>query len=251
MACLVETFLISLHANLQFGDRWMREKSAFYLKVALLTVFAILLTFGLVFLSAGSINYWQGWVFCGIILLITIFQLALFSDEVDLAKERLKPGPGVKWWDKIFYALYKPAFLAVIILACLDGGRYGWSPKLPLIVYLASYPLFLLSIFLTIWAMRTNKFFSSMVRIQSDRGHFVVTDGPYRYVRHPGYTGGLLMAVTTPLVLGSLWGLIPAGVVVLLLIVRTVLEDMTLKEELSGYKEYSERVRYRLVPAVW
>ncbi|MBN1571598.1 MAG: isoprenylcysteine carboxylmethyltransferase family protein [Deltaproteobacteria bacterium] len=222
-----------------------------YFKIALLTIFAILLTFCLVFLSAGRITYWQGWAFCGIILLITVFQIALFSDEIDLAKERLKPGPGVKWWDKIFYALFKPAFLAVIILACLDAGRYVWSPRLPLIVYTISYPLFLLSIFMLIWAMKTNKFFSSMVRIQSDRGHFVVTDGPYRYVRHPGYTGGILMAVTTPLILGSLWGLIPAGAVVILIIARTVLEDRTLKKELSGYAEYAKKVRYKVFAGIW
>lgn len=222
-----------------------------YFKIALLTIFAILLTFGLVFISAGRITYWQGWVFCGIILLITIFQLALFSGEIDLIKERFKPGPGVKWWDKIFYALYKPAFLAIIILACLDGGRYGWSPRLPLIFYLISYPLFLFSIFIVIWAMRTNRFFSSMVRIQRDRGHFVVTDGPYRFVRHPGYTGGILMAVTTSLVLGSLWGLIPSGFVVILLIVRTILEDKTLKKELSGYAEYAKKVRYKVFIGIW
>ena len=222
-----------------------------YFKIAFLTIFAILLTFGLVFLSAGRIDYWQGGAFCGIILLITVFQLVLFSDQIDLAKERLKPGPGVKWWDKIFYALFKPTFLAIIILACLDAGRYGWSPRLPLIVYIISYPLFLLSIFITIWAMRTNKFFSSMVRIQSDRGHYVVTDGPYRCVRHPGYTGGIFMAVTTPLILGSLWGLIPAGAVVLLLIVRTILEDRTLKNDLSGYAEYAKKVRYKIFTGIW
>jgi protein-S-isoprenylcysteine O-methyltransferase Ste14 len=222
-----------------------------YFKIALLTIFAILLTFGLVFISAGRMDYWQGWVFCGIILLVTVVQLAIFSSKVDLVRERLRPGPGVKWWDKIFYALFKPTFLAIIILACLDAGRYGWSPRLPLAVYIISYPLFILSIFITIWAMRTNEFFSSMVRIQSDRGHFVVTGGPYRYVRHPGYTGGVLMAVTTPLILGSLWGLVPAGAAVLLIVVRTILEDRTLKNELSGYAEYAKNVRYKVFTGIW
>ena len=221
------------------------------LKIALLTIFTILATVAIVFLPAGRITYWQGWVFCGIIILITVVQLALFLDQTDLVKERMKPGLGVKWWDKIFFALFKPISLAIIVVAALDAGRFGWSTELPTIVYLISYPVFLLSIFILTWGMKTNRFFSSMVRIQTDRGHTVITDGPYRFVRHPGYTGGILMLISIPLILGSLWGLIPAGATTALLLIRTVFEDKTLKNELSGYAEYAKVVRYRLFPGIW
>jgi protein-S-isoprenylcysteine O-methyltransferase Ste14 len=99
--------------------------------------------------------------------------------------------------------------------------------------------------------MWVNNWFSSTVRIQMDRDQHVVQDGPYRYVRHPGYVGGILMAVSASLILGSLWALIPASIVVLLLVIRTYLEDTTLQKELPGYADYTKKVRYRLVPGLW
>jgi protein-S-isoprenylcysteine O-methyltransferase Ste14 len=99
--------------------------------------------------------------------------------------------------------------------------------------------------------MWTNRFFSSTVRIQTDRGHEVVEGGPYRFMRHPGYVGAILLVTSISLVLGSLWALIPAGVVAVLLIIRTCLEDITLQRELTGYADYARRVRFRLVPGIW
>ena len=99
--------------------------------------------------------------------------------------------------------------------------------------------------------MITNTFFSGTVRIQHDRGHAVISDGPYGWVRHPGYAGWSLSLITTPLMLGSFWALIPGALAALLLIVRTVFEDQTLQGELEGYSDYAQRVRYRLLPGVW
>jgi protein-S-isoprenylcysteine O-methyltransferase Ste14 len=101
------------------------------------------------------------------------------------------------------------------------------------------------------WAMAVNNYFSLVVRIQKDRGHTVVTGGPYHYVRHPGYVGGILFQLGTPLLLGSMWALIPAGLTVLLLVVRTALEDRTLLKELEGYQEYAQQTHYRLLPGLW
>jgi protein-S-isoprenylcysteine O-methyltransferase Ste14 len=101
------------------------------------------------------------------------------------------------------------------------------------------------------WAEAVNKFFEPTVRIQTDRGQTVIDSAPYATVRHPGYVGGLLFAVGTALGLGSLWALIPAGIACLLLILRTQWEDQTLQAELPGYREYTERVRYKLIPGVW
>jgi protein-S-isoprenylcysteine O-methyltransferase Ste14 len=109
----------------------------------------------------------------------------------------------------------------------------------------------ILGFLVTDWAVVSNKFFSGVVRIQKDRGHTVVTTGPYRYVRHPGYVGAILTNIATPVILGSLWALIPAGLVVCITIIRTLFEDRILQEELDGYQSYAKQVRYRLLPNIW
>ena len=118
-------------------------------------------------------------------------------------------------------------------------------------VYIAGYVLLVLSDFVKSWCMWVNRFFSTTVRIQMDRGHEVIQNGPYRFVRHPGYLAGIFMMISMPLALGSLWGLIPAAVVAVLLIIRTHLEDIYLQKELPGYADYVKKVKYRLLPGIW
>ncbi|MGZ9223107.1 MAG: methyltransferase family protein, partial [Anaerolineales bacterium] len=101
------------------------------------------------------------------------------------------------------------------------------------------------------WAMVENRFFSGVVRIQKDRGHHVISSGPYRFVRHPGYAGALWTYVFLPMLLDSIWALIPAFLVIGVLVLRTALEDKTLQEELPGYKEFARKTRYRLIPGIW
>jgi protein-S-isoprenylcysteine O-methyltransferase Ste14 len=101
------------------------------------------------------------------------------------------------------------------------------------------------------WAVAENRFFSSVVRIQTERGHVVCDSGPYRYVRHPGYAGNILAVFGIVLALGSVWALIPAAVASIIAVIRTVLEDQTLQEELPGYRGYARRVRYRLIPGIY
>ena len=205
----------------------------------------------IIFVSAGRLTYWQGWVYCGASLVLFLTSSVSFVNKTDVVEERAKPGPGIKWWDKVFFAFYLPMYLAVYSVACLDAGRFGWSPPLPAVVYVLGYLALFLAHYLVMWAMWVNTFFSSTVRIQSDRGHTVVQDGPYRLIRHPGYVGAIIMPTCFSLVLGSLWGLIPSGIIAVLLIIRTYLEDMTLQKELPGYAAYAEKVRYRLVPGIW
>jgi protein-S-isoprenylcysteine O-methyltransferase Ste14 len=227
------------------------KESKEYLKIVVKGFISLLFIIAFIFLLAGRLTYWQGWVFSIVMVLLVVIQMIAFADKTDLARERFKPGPGTKWWDKVFWALYAPLFFAIFIVACLDVGRFLWSPQLPLVVYVISYIAFIFSIYLYSWAMWVNTWFSSTVRIQTDRAQEVVQTGPYRYVRHPGYVGGILMAISTSLVLGSLWGLIPAVFVIMLLIIRTYLEDTTLQKELPGYFDYVKKVRYRLVPGLW
>lgn len=201
-------------------------------------------------LSAGRFDYWQGWVYMGLNLALIGLNWWALRDQPDLIRERLKPGEGMKGWDKLYFGATTVLFLAALFLAGLDA-RWGWTGPLPIGVYGLSALIFLAGHLLFLWAKRTNRFFSSVVRIQTDRGQQVCQDGPYRYVRHPGYVGGLLYTLTGPLVLGSLWALLPQLLGCLLLVVRTALEDQTLQRELPGYTSYVQHVRYRLVPRIW
>jgi protein-S-isoprenylcysteine O-methyltransferase Ste14 len=219
--------------------------------MVLKSIAAVVFIFFLNPLLAGRWDYWQGWVFSAAMIIIMVITLVLFRDKMDLAQERMQPGPGVKWWDKIIFAGFTVFTLAVWLVGVLDTGRFGWSISFPFWGYLAGYAIFILAVFMFTWPMLENKWFSSMVRIQKDRDQQVCQTGPYRFVRHPGYVGGILMTLSLGLLFGSLWALIPGGVAAILLIIRTGLEDKTLKKELPGYLEYTTRVKYRLVPRVW
>ncbi len=204
-----------------------------------------------IYVVAGRTDYWQGWVLLGLGLLSYAAAIAVLWDRKDLLAERLKPGPGVKGWDRAVVVIFKLLLGAELAVGYLDAGRYGWSPELPWWVYGVAYVCLVAAGAWSLWAMRVNAFFSSHVRIQEDRGHAVCREGPYRWVRHPGYSGVLLYGPLLPLGLGSLWALIPGLLCIPLLIWRTMWEDRTLQAELPGYAEFAREVRYRLVPGVW
>lgn len=204
----------------------------------------------IIFISAGRF-FWQGAVYIGLTFFMLLMSYLSTRNNPELINERLKPGKGIKGWDKVYYILSTPLYFAVMILGSMDTGRFRLSPELPLSLYLIAVLVFILGQFIFMWARRTNNYFSSVVRIQKERGHKLCDSGPYKYVRHPGYLGGLLWNTATPLILGSTWALIPTGAAILLMIVRTVLEDNTLERELAGYREYKKRVKYRLIPFIW
>jgi protein-S-isoprenylcysteine O-methyltransferase Ste14 len=143
-----------------------------------------------------------------------------------------------------------PAMLAIPILSALDDGRYHWS-GMPWWGCALGCALLLVGFIGVTWAEAVNKFFEPTVRIQTDRGHRVIDTGPYAIIRHPGYAFSFAIFLGIPLALGSLFGLVPAMIMIALLVARTVLEDRTLQNELPGYKEYAQRVRYRLIPGAW
>jgi len=156
----------------------------------------------------------------------------------------------IEGWDRVVTTINILPALGVPIVTGLDE-RLGWSPQFVSAIHLMGLAFMVLGQGLFTWAMVSNKFFSTSVRIQMDRDHTVATGGPYRVVRHPGYVGYIVSAFATPLALGSLWALIPVAITLCLFVVRTALEDRTLQAELDGYKEYTQRVRYRLVPGLW
>jgi protein-S-isoprenylcysteine O-methyltransferase Ste14 len=217
-------------------------------------VVATLLAPMVIFLAAGTLRWPMGWVYWGFSAAATVLSRALAARvHPDLLAERAQSqrAQGVKPWDRslsVVVGLLAP-FASLIVIG-LDK-RWSWSPPLPLWVAAMGLVLLVLGYALGTWALVTNRFFSGVVRIQTERGHHVVTDGPYRLMRHPGYAGGTMAAVATPLLLGSLWGLISAAVYVAFIVVRTALEDRTLNQELPGYRAYAQRTRYRLLPGVW
>jgi protein-S-isoprenylcysteine O-methyltransferase Ste14 len=174
----------------------------------------------------------------------------LFTKNAELVEERLNPKEGMKGWDKFYFAVTTPMYIIALIVAGLDA-RFGWTTNMPPAVYWISVLLYVAGQAIFIWARYTNNYFSSVVRIQTDRGQTVCREGPYRYVRHPGYVGGFLFTVTIGLILGSWWASIPQIIASVMLVWRTAREDKTLQSELPGYKEFTQETKYRLLPGVW
>ena len=211
-------------------------------------LFTFILTGAIMFLSAWTIRWQWAWVLISANIVILIINLFVLPAEV--IEERGRKKQNVKTWDKILTVISIAPYFGLYVVAGLDY-RFYWSTELDLCVRVTSLFCYFLGSMLATWAMVSNRFFSTMVRLQTDRGHQVATGGPYRVVRHPGYVGFIITTIAVPLILGSLYGLIVSAISVSIFIIRTALEDATLKAELEGYIEYSKNVRYRLIPFVW
>jgi protein-S-isoprenylcysteine O-methyltransferase Ste14 len=226
------------------------------LGIRLLIRFAVMaLVFpAVLFLAAGTLKWPWGWAYYAMLVLsIAVSRGLMLSQQPDLVAERARyrEKADAKGWDRILVdvvALYGP--LITWIVAGLDR-RFGWSPEVAPALHWIAAAVVALGMAFASWAIVANRFFSAVVRIQEDRGHEVVTGGPYRVVRHPGYAGGAWSWLVTPLMLGALWAYVPALLTVAVLVVRTALEDRTLLRELAGYVAYARRTRYRLLPGVW
>jgi protein-S-isoprenylcysteine O-methyltransferase Ste14 len=214
---------------------------------------AIVLVFQAVilFLAAGRLNWTWAWVFLGICLVsVLINGTFLLRTSPETAAERGRPKE-MKDWDKVVGGLWGLAqYLVLPLVAGLDV-RFGWTPGLSAPGHVAGGVVLAVGLGLFGWAMIANAYFSTAVRIQSDRGQTVCRTGPYRFVRHPGYVGAILQSLGTPFLLGSLWALIPGIMEAALVIIRTSLEDRMLQAELPGYRDFVQEVRYRLVPGIW
>jgi protein-S-isoprenylcysteine O-methyltransferase Ste14 len=205
----------------------------------------------LIFLPAGRIDWRPGWIFVVVVAVsfgLSALVLARVNPVIFRARSRFQPG--TKKWDLILVTMILLAFFAEIPVAAFDAGRMAWS-VVPLPAVLLGYILLVGGIAVTAWAQAVNPFFEPGVRIQSERGQRVVTSGPYRIVRHPGYTAAIGMFTGIPLALSSWIALLPAALAIVLLIIRTGWEDRLLQAELPGYSEYARQRRYRLFPAIW
>jgi protein-S-isoprenylcysteine O-methyltransferase Ste14 len=204
------------------------------------------------FLAAGRLDIFSAWLFLGMDYMgVIIVSVIFWKLAPELANERASIKEGTKPWDKVFLAFYFTISLICFpIVAGLDVGRYHWS-HIHINYAIAGIFLYTLCVAFGSWAIVVNRFFETTVRIQKERGHQVITSGPYRFVRHPGYLSMILGALSASFIIGSLYSLIPGGLGIIAVIVRTWLEDRTLQEELDGYREYASRVRWRLVPGIW
>jgi protein-S-isoprenylcysteine O-methyltransferase Ste14 len=216
-----------------------------------LTGLAIMLV--LLFVPAGTLAWPAGWI------LLVEFSIAstlitrwLLRHNPALLEERMKPliQREQKPWDKILMTAFLCLWCAWFVVMALDAVRFDWS-HVPLWLQALGAIAIAVSMYIMHLIMRTNSFAVPVVKIQAERGHRVISDGPYAIVRHPMYGGTLLLIAGIPLLLGSWLGLALAPVIILLFAIRAVLEERTLMAELPGYADYAARVRYRLVPFIW
>lgn len=228
-----------------------QRKDSSKAKIIIKTVVTILFLLALIFVPAGTLNWPEAWLV--LLLYFTVVTGALIwmkKKAPGLLKERMSHKKDAKTWDRRILTAYILFLMVLLIVPGLDAVRFGWS-EVPLMVKVLGFVGYIPAMGFAFWAMKENAYLSNVVRIQKDRGHTVCTTGPYRYVRHPMYAGVILIMFCLPLSLGSFYAFIPAFIIVVLFILRTSLEDKTLQEELPGYKDYAQKVRYRLLPRVW
>jgi protein-S-isoprenylcysteine O-methyltransferase Ste14 len=205
-------------------------------------------------MCGGDLGWWQAWLYSLLIVAAGIGgRMWAEQRHPGLMAERqnIENIQNAKAWDKVLAPLMAVSVgYPMVFVAGLDH-RYHWSSEFPLWLIVIGFILISLGYAFAAWALAENRFFSSVVRIQTDRGHVVCDSGPYRFVRHPGYAGNILALFGIVLALSSVWTLIPAAVALIIAVIRTELEDRTLQDELPGYRDYARRVRYRLIPWIY
>ena len=219
-----------------------------------IAVQSILIVLGLIvlFISAGTPVWINGWIYAGLVIIYQIAStVVLARANPELLNERgtvIKAG--TKTFDKVWVAIVPIFTFGNLVIMGFDAVRYQWSVMPFWLAYLGIF-IFVFIAPVATWAMAVNKFFEWTVRIQNDRQQYVCTSGPYRIIRHPGYTGLIASLLAYPFILGSWWGFVPNLLLSLIIVIRTALEDRTLQKELPGYRDYSQKVRYRLIPGIW
>lgn len=205
----------------------------------------------ILFVAAGRLNWKRAWVYIALYVTgLVIGEIVVSVKSPAILQERAQRHADTKTFDKVIIPLVVVTFFLFPLVAGLDAGRFGWS-HVGWKAFFAALPLYFLGYLFVPWTMIVNPHLEKTVRIQADRGHQVVKSGPYALVRHPMYAGVILQSLAVPLLLGSLWSYVPVGATICLFVVRTALEDRTLRNELPGYAEYAMSTRYRLLPGIW
>ncbi len=214
-------------------------------------IMAVFIITGALFLAAGGLDWIWGWIF-GLMLAVNLLLMSglLIPRHPDLIAERSGLPKGTKKWDLALAPIMAHGTWITGVVAALDL-RFGWSAQFGIPVHFAGLVLVAIGFGLMLWAMLANPFFGPTVRIQTERGHHAVSDGPYRYLRHPGYFAIVVTYLGMPLLLGSRWAYLAAAVGLIATFTRTALEDGTLRRELPGYEEYAHQTHSRLIPGIW
>jgi protein-S-isoprenylcysteine O-methyltransferase Ste14 len=211
----------------------------------------VLLYAGLVFLGARKAVYWQGFLYLALALVGVTLSHALVPAGSTITVDRAREVRAGQGWDRRLLGAYFLVNIVTFLVAGMDSGRFRWTGEVPVGVTVAGVVVMLAGQVLFAVAKRENAFFSSTVRVQTERDHQVCDTGLYRFVRHPGYLGMLTSLLAFPLVMNSYWAFVPAGIGAILLVVRTVLEDRFLVQALPGFADYARRTRRRLLPGLF
>jgi protein-S-isoprenylcysteine O-methyltransferase Ste14 len=202
-------------------------------------------------LAAGTLLDVRGWIYFSMYFIVSIITLAvMFNNHAETLSERGKKHENTKSWDKIFLGIYVPSAFYIIYIVAGLGVRFQWPVLSTTFMYVGA-TLYIVSTILGVWAIMENKHFEPTSRIQDDRNQTVITTGPYRLVRHPGYSSIITWAISVPMIFGSLFTGVVSVIIIVTVAIRTYFEDTMLKKELCGYLEYANKVKYRLIPFIW
>lgn len=242
------------HTAARFGedaDKVDKMDTKLLIRYAVREIMGLVVMGVALFWSAGRIDWWAAWAALAVMVGWSVATaVVILRRNPTLLAERLGPRQGAKRWDITIMSLLGLTQLVRYIVAGLDQ-RYGWTGGLPIAAQMIALLLCIGTYTVVVWATAVNAFFSQIARIQPERDHTVVSDGPYRHVRHPAYSGAILYEWAVPILLASWYALLISGFSTFLLIRRTSLEDQMLQAELSGYADYAHQVRYRLLPGIW
>ena len=217
-----------------------------YIRFVIMYVFMALA----LFLPAGTLFWLQGWIYIVIMISFsTTLMTYLTKKDPELLKARAKT-KATESWDKKLGIIGTPFFILMYILPGFDAVRFRWS-KLPLYISIIGFVGMILAVILFSLVLRENRYLSRVVEVQEERGHRVITTGPYRIVRHPMYFAVIVLYISHCFALGSLFSLIPCAVIIIMIIFRTIREDKMLHKQLEGYKEYAQKTRYKIIPGIW
>jgi protein-S-isoprenylcysteine O-methyltransferase Ste14 len=212
----------------------------------------MIIGFAILFISAGTLAWINAWVYVGLVSIywvISTVVLARVNPEM-LNERGSVVKEGTKGFDKVWVAIYPVLTFGNLVVMGFDAVRFQWS-FMPFWLAILGIAIVLPAFVTGIWAMAVNKFFEWTVRIQDDRQQYICTSGPYKIIRHPGYAGLITSILAYPLILGSWWGFVLSGILTIIIVIRTALEDLTLQNEMPGYGKYAKQVKYRLIPLVW
>jgi len=204
------------------------------------------------FISAGTLAWINGWLYTGLVSIywvISTVVLARVNPEMLNARGNVVK-KGTKGFERIWVVIYPTLTFVNLVVMGFDAVRFQWS-SMPFWLTYVGILMFVFAILLAFWAMAVNKFFEWTARIQDDRQQYVCTTGPYKIMRHPGYAGGIVSLLAYPFILGSWCGFVLTGISAMIIVIRTALEDSMLQNELPGYREYANQVKYRLIPLIW